>query len=212
MSDEEQAVLNFFAQEENLPLALSVAEQTDGIRQRMNTDFWLALRERIAALLLAHDLPWQAETTEDRNAPDCVVGVHLQPIKDQPLYLRPMLEQQAMGDTLRIYHGLAWSSTPTTDQTRLAEVAALRESLQEDGFKNNENFLAWGWTPHRPRRRDFLLRFSSDKDALLNEVTELMRHLVVDHRTAFDAANAVLGAAPRSAAVSLDQLRSKITG
>jgi len=211
MSNEEQAVLSFFAQEENLSLALAVAEQTDGIRQRMNTDFWVALRERIAALLQTHSLPWQAETTEDRNAPDCVVGLHLQPIVDQPLFLRPMLEQQAMGDTLRIYHGLAWSSTPTPDQTRLPEVAALRETLQDEGFKNNENFLAWGWTPHRPRRRDFLLRFSTDKDALLEEAVELMRHLLVAHGSAVSAANAVLGAAPRSAAVSLNQLRSKIT-
>lgn len=210
MSDEEQAVLNFFAQQENLPLALSVAEQVDGLRQRMNTEFWVALRERISALLVAHALPWQAETTEDRNAPECIVGLHLQPVTDQALYLRPMLEQQATGDTLRIYHGLAWSSAPTPDQTRITEVATLRETLQDEGFKNNENFLAWGWTPHRPRRKDFLLRLSTDKDALLDETVDLIRHLLVDHGNAVNAANAALRVAPRSAAVSLDQLRSKL--
>lgn len=210
MPNEEQAVLDFFAKEENLPLALSVAEQVDGIRQRMNNEFWLALRERIAALLTKHSLPWQIETTEDRNSSECIVGLHLQPVAEQTLFLRPMLEQQAMGDTVRIYYGLAWSTAPAPDNTRLAAVASLRETLQDEGFKNNENFLAWGWTPHRPRRRDFLLRFSTEKDALLDETTDLIRHLLVDHRIAFNAANAALREVPRSAAVSLDQLRANL--
>ena len=44
MANEEQAVLDFFAQKENLPLALSVAEQADGMRLQLNHAFWLSLR------------------------------------------------------------------------------------------------------------------------------------------------------------------------
>ena len=91
MSNEEQAVLDFFAKEENLPLALSVAEQVDGIRQRMNNAFWHALHERLAALLEANKLPWAVEITDDRNTQDCALGLHLQPLSEQALFLRPML-------------------------------------------------------------------------------------------------------------------------
>ncbi len=99
--DEEQAVLKFFSQKENLPLALSVADHTDGIRQKLNNDFWVAL-----AKLIAEDLPdWNVATTEDRNSTECLVGVCLQPRVEQQIYLRPMLEQQYLGNTSRIYYG-----------------------------------------------------------------------------------------------------------
>ena len=211
MSNEEQAVLEFFSQDENLPLALSVAEQVDGIRQRMNTSFWQALHERVAALLEAHKLPWAVELTEDRNTPECMVGVHLQPLSDQALFMRLMMEQQYMGEHLRIYYGVMWNTAPTQDKTRLAEVTALREVLQGEGFKNNENFLAWNWTPYHPRRRDFLQRYSAAADTLLDEVSGLLRHLVLDHGDALNVANAALSEAPRNVVtVSLDQLRTHI--
>ena len=204
--NEEQAVLDFFAQTENLPLALSVADQVDATRQKLNHAFWLALRERIAASAPG----WTVVATEDRNAADCLVGLNLEPAQQQPLYLRPMLEQQSLGNDLRIYHGLMWSATPAPELTRLDAVSTLRDTLQVAGFKNNENYLAWQWTPYRPRRRDFLLRFSTAADVLLDEVTALMRNLLVTHADALHAANAALRDAPRSATISLERLRSKL--
>ena len=208
--NEEQAVLDFFAQEENLPLALSVAELVDGIRQRTNNAFWHALQGRVTALLEMHGLPWVVNITDDRNTPDGVVGLHLQPRQEQALFLRPMMEQQYMGDTLRIYFGVMWSTAPAPDKTRLAEVTVLREALQGEGFRNNESFLAWNWTPWHPRRRDFLQRYSIAADALLDEASGLLRHLLLDHGDALNAANAALREAPRSVTVSLDQLRANI--
>jgi hypothetical protein len=203
---EEQAVLHFFAQKENLPLALSVANQVDGTRQKLNNDFWLALRERIVAS--APD--WRVLTTEDRNATESLVGLYLQPEAEQKLYLRPMLEQQYLGDTLRIYYGLMWSATPTLEQKQLNAINTLHNTFQEAGFKSNESFLAWQWTSYYPRSMDFLLRFSTTTDALLDEATGLIQNLLVTYRDALHIANAALREAPRSAAisvVSLDKLR-----
>ena len=194
--NEEQAVLEFFAQTENLPLALSVADQVDGARQKLNNDFWLALRQRIAAGAPS----WRVATTEDRNAAECLVGLHLQPAQEQTLYLRPMLEQQYLGDTLRIYYGLMWSAAPTPELTRLNTIHTLRDTLQTAGFKHNENYLAWQWTPYHPRRKDFLLRFSTAKDALLDEAAGLLDDLLVKHSAALHAANSALREAPRNAA------------
>jgi hypothetical protein len=210
MANEEQAVLDFFSQEENLPLALSVAEQVDGIRRQMNNAFWLGLRERIAEFLAEHELAWRVLTTEDRNTPDCVVGLHLLPMTEQALFLRPMLEQQSMGDTLRIYYGLMWSASPAPDKTRLTEVMTLRDALQSAGFKNNEGFLAWQWSPYHPRRKDFLLRYSSAAGSLLDEAGRLLHILLLTHGNALNAANAALRGTTFSAAVSLDQLRSNL--
>ncbi len=210
MANEEQAVLDFFAQKENLPLALSVAEQADGMRLQLNHAFWIALRERIATLVAAHELPWRVKTTEDRNAAGCLVGLYLQPETDQTLYLRPMLEQQYLGNTLRIYYGLMWSATPAPDQIRLSAINTLRDSLQVAGFNNNESFVAWQWTVYHPRRRDFLQRFSTAADALLDEAAGLVQHLLVTHGDALHAANTALRMAPRSASVPLDHLRTNL--
>ena len=204
--NEEQEVLNFFAQAENLPLALSVADQLDTTRRQLNRAFWLELQKRIAALAPQ----WQVSTTEDRNAADCLVGLHLEPAQKQALYLRPMLEQQYLGDTLRIYFGLMWSAPPPPEASRLAAIVALRDTLQKTGFKSNENFLAWQWTSYYPRRSDFLLRFSSAADALLDEISALIRNLLLTNGNAVHAANIALRDAPRSAAISLAHLRSNL--
>ena len=211
MQNEELAVLDFFSKEENLPLALSVAEQVDGIRQNMNNAFWRALHGSIRRFLESHRLPWVVEMTEDRNTPDSFVGLHLQPMSEQEQYLRLMIEQQYMGETLRIYYGVMWNTAPSADKARLAEVTALREALQDKGFKNNESFLAWNWTIYHPRRRDFLQRYSTSANALLDEVSELLSQLLLEHGSELNAANAALREAPLSVTVSLDQLRANIT-
>lgn len=207
--NEEQAVLNFFAQPENLPLGLSVAEQMDGIREQLNCRYWRELLPRLDALINALALPWNIALTEDKNAPDNLVGLHCGLRTEQPIYLRPMLEQQYLGGTWRIYFGLMWSATPTPEQLALPAVGALKQTLQDAGYKNNANFLAWQWTGFHPRRRDFLLRYAQHPETVLEETVAILNKLLTEHRNSIEQANDALQAAPRSMAVSLDQLRSK---
>ncbi len=96
--NEEQAVLDFFAQAENLPLALAVAEQVDQQREQLNNNFWRGLQQSLNTLCATHQLPWQIEITEDKNAPDSLVGLHGKLHSAQPLYLRPMIEQQTSAE------------------------------------------------------------------------------------------------------------------
>lgn len=208
MSNEERAVLEFFAQEENLPLTLSVAELADGIRRDMNNAFWSGLRVRLVSLLAERELPWGVQLTEDRNAQDSLVGLSLQPLSGQGLFLRLMMEQQQMGEALRIYYGVMWSESPAPDRLQLPQVVVLRNALQGEGFRGNESFLAWNWSGYHPRRKDFLQRYAANADALLEEVSGLMSHFLLEHGAALAAANAALRETPRSATVSLDQLRA----
>jgi len=207
--NEQQAVLDFFNQPENLPLGLVLAEQMDNIRERINTQFWQGLHQRVDALIQEHALPWHAITTEDRNAENNLVGLYCAVRSEQELYLRPMIEQQNLGNTWRIYFGLMWSVAPSPQQLALPAVAALKNVLLQAGFKSNENLLGWQWTNLHPRRRDFLLRYAQHPDTLLNEAQGLLQILLLDHRESIAAANAALQVAPRSLTVSLDQLHSK---
>ena len=207
--NEEQSVLNFFAQQENLPLGLSVAEQMDQIREQMNNRYWRELLQRFNTLATAHTLPWLAALTEDKNAPDSLVGLHCTLHTAQPLYLRPMIEQQYLGGVWRIYFGLMWSAAPAPEQLALPAVYALQQSLQHAGFKHNENFLGWQWTSLHPRRKDFLLRFSQRPETLLDESMTNIQKLLLEHRQLIEQANAALQTAPRSMTISLDQLRGK---
>ena len=212
--NEEQAVLNFFAKEENLPLGLAVTEQMDQIREQMNTRFWRELLQRLNALTGDDStnidrLKWLVEPTEDRNMPDSLVGLHYQLRAEQTIYLRPILEQQYLGGDWRIFFGLMWSATPSPEQLALPAVTSLQHALQSAGFKNNANFLAWQWTAFHPRRRDFLLRYSQQPAKLLDEVEIILKKLLTEQRALIEQANIALQAAPRSMTISLDQLRSK---
>ena len=208
--NEEQAVLDFFAQVENLPLGLSVAEQMDEIREGINTHFWRELQSRLDALIKTHQLAWLINPTEDKNAPDSLVGLHCIPNMEQPVYLRPMLEQQYLGRVWRIYFGLMWSTPPSPDQLGLPAVIGLQTSLRNAGFKSNENFLAWQWTTFHPRRKDFLLRYTQQREKLLSDVESIFNALLIEHRLPIMQANAALRTAQRSLAGSLNQLRNEL--
>jgi hypothetical protein len=208
--NEERAILEFFAQPENLSLGLSVAEQMEKLREQMNNRLWLELLSRLERLIKEHELAWRLEPTEDRNAPDCLVGLHCSIGMEQPHYLRPMMEQQYLGGEWRIYFGLMWSAAPSREQLRIATINGLKASLQKAGFKSNESFLAWRWTAFHPRRKDFLLRYAQQPEKLLDDIENIFSPLLIDHREAIESANAALKGTPHSLASSLDRLRDEL--
>jgi hypothetical protein len=193
----------------SLPLALTVAEYIDKQREQLNNALWHDLSRQLNQIVDTHQLPWQILLTEDKNAPDSLLGLHGTLREPQPLFLNPMMEQQSLGGNLRIYFGLMWSSPPTPEQRALPAISALKESLQIAHFKTNENFLGWQWTPWHPRRKDFLLRYASNSQKILEEITSAVQPLLLDFNEAITRANAALKNVPRSKNISLDQLRSK---
>ena len=211
---EQQAVLDFFSQAENLPLGLAVAEQMDTLREQMNTQFWQALQARLDSLIKEHTLPWQVTATEDRNAAGSLVGLYCSLRSGQKLgqelYLSPMMEQQHLGSDWRIYFGLMWSVAPTPKQLALPAVITLKKTLQQAGFKNNESHLAWQWTMMHPRRKDFLLRYSHQPEILLAEVQGVFKALLIDNREVINQANESLKSAPRLLASSFNQMRNEL--
>jgi len=208
---EEQAILDYFSQPENLSLSLSVAEQVDSLREQMNNRFWQQLHSNLGVLIKEQGLAWRAEPTKDKAAADSLIGLNCIPVTEQQIYLHPMLEQQHLGGEWRIYFGLMWSAPPTSDQLRSVAVRNLKNSLQTAGFKSNESFLAWQWTKFYPRSRNFLLRYANQPEKLLGEASATLRILLTDHLEAIKHANDSLAEIQqRSLSSTLDQLRDEL--
>jgi hypothetical protein len=199
---EQQAVLDFFSKIENLSLGLAVAELMDRQREHLNTQLWGDLQARLNMVVKSQNLPWVVVHTEDRNAPDSLVGLYCEPVDEAAQYLRPMFEQQNLGKGLRIYFGLMWHTDPTPEQLALPAVVALKTALDAQGFKQNERFLAWQWTQFHPRRADFLLRYTQHPAELLDDLTSLFSRLVVETHALIVAANVALANLPRSSVIS----------
>jgi hypothetical protein len=210
--NEEHSVLNFFSQEENFSLALITAEHLDEIRLQYNNRFWKALSVQLDALLVKNALPWRSELTEDRNTEDCLVGLRLEPHFSQRTFLRPFMEQQLLGENYRIYYGLMWNAAPEPVQKNLPAVETLRALLGATGFKHSDSFLGWQWSSWYPRRKDFLLRFSVQPDELLKDAMRPWHALLDEIDEPLRLANLALNEVPRSATISLDQLRGKSAG
>ncbi len=119
------------------------------------------------------------------------------------------MEQQLLGETYRIYYGLMWNTAPEPAQKNLPAVEELRTRLSKAGFKQSDSFLAWQWSPWYPRRKDFLLRFSTKQGELINEAMKPWQALLEGYGEPLRLANLALNEAPRSATISLDQLHSK---
>ncbi len=207
--NEEQAVLDFFAQEENLSLGLSVAEQMDQIRMQINSRFWQSLQQHFNELFIKQRSDFHAEPVEDRSNAEMRVGLQCHLTTSQSLFLFPMFEQQYLGGTWRIFYGLMWNTPPTSAQLALPNIANLKTLLADAGFKSNENFLAWQWSNLYPRHSHFLLRYSRQPQQLLDEIEVLAQPFLSIHCDLIRQANATLRDVPRSMAISLDQLRRK---
>jgi hypothetical protein len=207
---EQQAVLDFFAQPQNLSLGLAVAELMDTRREQLNSQFWRDVQNHFQRLIEQAQLPWKIQLTEDRNAPDSLVGLHGEPMETATQYLHPMFEQQNMGKGQRIYIGLMWRTDPTPEQLALPAVITLKTALDAQGFKQNERFLAWQWTSFYPRRHDFLLRYTQHPTALMEELTPIFTRLMVTQHPFIDAANTALAKLPRSSNISF-QAKMKIS-
>ena len=204
--NEEQAVLEFFSKSENLPLALTVADHIDQLRLQLNNQFWKLLSNHVAT----HHKTWIIQLTDDRNDENCIVGFHLLPPLEQQLFLQPMIEQQYIQGEWRIFFGLMWSKLPTPDKLNLPEIISLQKSLQGDGYKDNETFLAWRWSALYPRRKDFLLQLNTQQTTSIERAASLMNELLVQHGTALHSANQALANAPVNATISLANLRDKL--
>ena len=122
-----------------------------------------------------------------------------------------MVEQQYLGGEWRIYYGLMWSATPSPEQLGIVAVKSLKTSLQNAGFKNNERFLAWQWTPFHPRRKDFLMRYAHRPEQLLDEMELILKKLLIDYGSAIAHVNEMIRTTlPRSLHASLQQLRNEL--
>jgi hypothetical protein len=208
--NEEQAALDFFSQPENLPLALIAAEHIDDIRQRLNNEFWEALHERLGSWLTEQGLPWDSAITEDRNNEECLVGMHAKPQAAQRTFLIPFMEQQFLGGDYRLFFGLMWNTAPDAAQKNQPAVTALRSLLSDAGLSESDTFLAWQWLPWHPRRRDFLLQFAAQREALLAEAMQPWQLLLGEFGKQLQQANLALNMPGHQAAVSLEQMRSKL--
>lgn len=210
--NEEQTILEFFSQTENLSLALAVAERMDAIRERMNNQLWQQVQLRIDELLAGQNINWHVRLTEDRNVAGRFVGLHYRSTDEQQICLLPMLEQQFMGSEWRIYSGLMWSATPSTAHIQLPAITHLQSSLQQAGYKSNENFLCWQWTPYYPRRRSFLLSYSQKPAELLGEIAKIAGSLLIDYGSQILHANKALGKIAPSLPAALQQMRGELLG
>ncbi|MDX8379775.1 MAG: hypothetical protein R8K48_06995 [Gallionella sp.] len=208
---EEQAVLDFFEKPENLPLGLSVATQMDRLREQMNSQLWQDFQNKLVETFDDLTPEWHIEAIEDRNAADVLMGLQCKLKQPQTQGLIPMIEQQFLGGSWRIFFGLMWQTAATPEQLALPAVTALKQNLVATGFKSNETFLAWQWTRHYPRHRHFLLTYAQQAETLMVELTALFSTLSLDQYKSISLANAALNRVPRTLTISLDQLRSKRT-
>ncbi len=196
--DETQAVLDFFGKPENLGLGLAITELIDQKRTLLNQQFWQSLQQHLAAA--EQERGWRILPTEDRNTADTWLGLHAAPQPAASQFLAPMLEQQLLGEQLRIYYGVMWHTEPTPAQQALPAVLELSRQLQAQGMRPNARFLGWQWSLWFPRRRDFLLRYQQQPESLLQEVAQRWYSLCAP---ALLDANAALSSLPAGNVLTL---------
>jgi hypothetical protein len=178
-------VVAFLAEKENLPLALEVADRIESVKDMIQREFWVCLRDLLNKELEKSGYSnWQIDLTDEKELCKNYAQCCIRPKNGATtsLQLRVAVEQEYGYGVYQLYYGIQWNEeVDTLIQQPL--VQKLLKDLESKQFKTElpSWFLGWKYMDYYPRRKDFLLKMAADKTAIVNAVSKDVWSLFKDH-------------------------------
>lgn len=164
--DYTDAVLEFLAREENLPIALEIADLVEQLKPWLHQEFWFAFRDRLQDLLVQSEWAnsWVVQMTDRSGFLSNYAACFLVPSPDSRgrHYLRVALQQSTPRESYRLCYGTLWNMRSST-RPNFERVTDLVQELQQQGFQSNDLWLGYRYLDHYLESRDFMLRMATDR-------------------------------------------------
>jgi hypothetical protein len=171
----EQAVIDFLAQPENLPVALEIARRVEKTKDVLQIQFWHMFRDDIQRRLQEADLTenWKVLLTPDNALLNQYAYFHIRYElgEPKPLYLDVTVEAGPPKWNCLLTFGLRWSQNQPVAPNQPA-LTELVQVMTDSGLALNSNqwWLMYVYMEHRLRDDTFLVRFASDPARTVEEI------------------------------------------
>ena len=178
MNYEEKAI-RFLATEENLPMALEIANIVERLKVRLHREFWQGLFDKLNRKLASTDKfdRWRVEFDQKNNR------VRFCPsyIAETQHYFMLGLQPSGASDGYLFNYGFIRSHPSNlSKETRLEEIYKLSKAVQSEGFRDDEGWWL-GFKRYSCTNVQFLLRMINDKEVFIDEMVQIMWHMLEKH-------------------------------
>ena len=188
----EESVVQLLSQPENLPIALEMVKRVEAVRDHLQIEFWHRYRDEMERRLQEAELkhPWETQLRPDKALvnPWALCDVLEKPLSGPDLHLRVTLESGQPKDGSPLYYGVKLSRPQEADSPQRVMVEQL---LKQKGFKLNSSDywpLSFG-LDYQLREDTFLVRFVSNPDDVIHEISEIVWSFFVQLREFLESTN-----------------------
>lgn len=171
----EDAILDFLAKPENLPIALEVAEYVEKLKDSMLEKFWLEFAAQLEGRFdeAKHAPDWKFRKTNTDNLLDkwtrCAISPN-RPASAAPAYTEVCFEHNGRGWGYRFYLGVRWTK-PVEKIDPFPSLERLRKVMLKHGLKKSSSWgPGWKWTPFYAHGETFLIRMGNDPEKFVAEM------------------------------------------
>lgn len=197
----EDAAIQFLATEENLPMALEIADIVNRMKPRLHREFWQSLHDNLSQRLAQSDKygRWQVGFnfgTIDKYNQDWF-SCSLWPlyIERDKHYFRLELQHGSSSSGYPLRYGFTRSHPDNrTKEDGLDEISKLSKAIQSDGFRESEWFWYIGikFLDYACTEKAFLLRMANEKELFIDEMAQMMWDLFETHYDLLEDAHRAL--------------------
>ena len=180
----DDAILEFLAKPENLPVALEVSRYLEKLKETLLEKFWVMFSERFVNLykLSDYDQNWNAHSTVEGGSIKSYTKCGVIPLKasqcETPL-LGVFLENNIKSSGYRFYRGVWWTdSNPTYDPIAYRDLQSKLNSL---GLTNSDSrWAGYHYLGFYALGEKFLFRMGNDPQDFVKEVVQQTWDLFVE--------------------------------
>ena len=190
----ENDIVDFIASPENIEYAFEIAEQIDKVKQKLMTEFWTSLIEKMENFLsksknsdwIVNDLGieyWNNYAGYDLSwRPSCT-----------PINLKLSLSQEHVGyGNFKLFWGVLWNREFKSDpEIELVSLNNLKSYFEEQKHLMNGPHwsIGWNWYELNTVNKEFCIRFSREKEAIILQVHDFIQSKFEDVKKLMEDAN-----------------------
>lgn len=183
----EEEVRKFLATEENLPLALEIANQVNKMRAHYHRQFWKRFCQMCHQRLdsTAYNHYWELNDSVLSNLWGAWAGACFQPRKrsDQYRYLRIHIQQSTKTQNYSLQYGLSWSFEVTAKKPlpALESITNLEKKLLPP-FGSHRWWLAIQASEINLRGESTMLEMALNQDIFIENMVDKLWHLMTTYQ------------------------------
>jgi hypothetical protein len=193
----EDAIIDYLAQPENLPIAIEVSEYIKKLKENLHRQFWQEFNNQMKQIILSSEFSesWEFAPFPIRRLKKeyerCSIRPKNPDDKKTPA-LQVMFCHGYRSNYYQFYRGVSWNDDIKEFEHPLLD--KLKAQLIERDLVNDDwRWAGWNWYPYRAQGEKFMLKMYHEPEEMVAELRDDIWKLFIDFRPLLEEINKEVG-------------------